>query len=83
VDVLGLREPQADLAGLEGAVAAVAARFGVVGSDTSAALAALVVARSAARSDRDFARADGIRDALGEVGVVLEDGPDGTTWHRR
>jgi cysteinyl-tRNA synthetase len=83
VDVLGLREPQADLAGLEGAVAAVAARFGVVGSDTSAALADLVVARSAARSDRDFARADGIRDALGEVGVVLEDGPDGTTWHRR
>jgi cysteinyl-tRNA synthetase len=45
-------------------------------------IAALINARQAARGMRDFARADAIRDHLLEVGVVLEDGPSGTTWRR-
>jgi cysteinyl-tRNA synthetase len=40
----------------------------------------LIQERSAARAARDWAQADAIRDQLQERGVVLEDGPKGTTW---
>jgi cysteinyl-tRNA synthetase len=40
----------------------------------------LIEERTKARADKDWARADAIRDRLQEMGVVLEDGPDGTTW---
>jgi len=41
---------------------------------------AMIVARREARANRDFARADQIRDELAAKGVQLLDGPDGTTW---
>jgi cysteinyl-tRNA synthetase len=44
------------------------------------AIEALVVERARARSARDFGRADAIREELASHGVVLTDGPDGTTW---
>jgi cysteinyl-tRNA synthetase len=43
---------------------------------------ALVAAREAARRDRDWAKADEIRDALAARGVRLEDTPSGTVWSR-
>ena len=43
----------------------------------------LVEQRDAARAKRDFAEADAIRDRLLEMGVVLEDTPHGTVWHRK
>jgi cysteinyl-tRNA synthetase len=78
------------------AVGAVHAMAGVLGVDpttwsterggdrTREALAALVERlieeRAAARSSRDWAAADRVRDTLTAAGVVLEDGADGTRW---
>ena len=36
--------------------------------------------RIEARSRKDWARADAIRDRLKDMGILLEDGPQGTTW---
>jgi len=36
--------------------------------------------RAEARKNKNFATADGIRKGLAEIGVVLEDRPDGTSW---
>jgi cysteinyl-tRNA synthetase len=45
-------------------------------------VADLVARRDAARRARDFAEADRIRSELAGRGVILEDTPAGTIWHR-
>ena len=41
-----------------------------------------IAARQAARKAKDFKESDRIRDDLKAKGVLLEDGPKGTTWKR-
>ena len=43
---------------------------------------ALIEERLQARKAKDFARADAIRDQLATEGIILEDGPGGTTWRK-
>jgi cysteinyl-tRNA synthetase len=50
--------------------------------DGDARIDALIGERDAAKKARDFATADRIRDELKAEGVLLEDGPGGTTWRR-
>lgn len=42
----------------------------------------LIAERQAARKNRDFARADEIRDLLTEKGIILEDTREGVRWKR-
>ncbi|WP_022868642.1 cysteine--tRNA ligase [Schaalia vaccimaxillae] len=41
----------------------------------------LLAERAAARADKDWARADELRDRLAGAGIIVEDGRDGATWH--
>ena len=47
------------------------------------AIDVLIMARKQARADRNFAKADEIRDQLNKADIILEDNADGTTWRRR
>jgi len=73
-DVLGLLpssdEIMAGLAHADSARAEVAERVD-----------SLLAEREVARKSSDWERADEIRDELVSIGVVVEDGPNGTTWH--
>lgn len=44
---------------------------------------ALIAARTEARKNKDFARADAIRDELLEKGIILKDTRAGVTWERK
>ena len=58
--------------------------FGATGSGdglVAPLVAELLNLRTQARDRKDFATADAIRTRLSEVGVVVEDSPDGPRWH--
>ncbi len=71
--VLGLLQRPADVF-LKGTAAE--------GGLDEAGIEAMIAARLAARQGKNFAESDRIRDALKAAGIVLEDGPGGTTWRR-
>ena len=55
---------------------------GDTNSDETAEIDALVAERTAARAEKNWARADEIRDILAAKGIVIEDGADGVRWKR-
>ncbi|MGM0629908.1 MAG: cysteine--tRNA ligase [Pseudomonadota bacterium] len=50
--------------------------------DDVAKIEALIAKRNQARADKDWAAADEARDELTNMGIVLEDGAEGTRWRR-
>ena len=72
--VLGLLEQDAEVFLQSGAQA----------DDSEVAeIESLIQQRLDARKAKDWAAADAARDCLNEMGIVLEDGPQGTTWRRK
>lgn len=49
---------------------------------TDEMIAQLIEERKTARTEKNFARSDEIRDLLGEQGIELLDSSEGTTWRR-
>ncbi|ADZ41699.1 TPA: cysteine--tRNA ligase [Yersinia enterocolitica] len=72
--VLGLLEQDPELFLQSGAQA---------DGDEVAKIEALIKQRNDARTSKDWALADSARDQLNELGIVLEDGPQGTVWRRK
>ena len=85
IGVLGVRVEEAeDLSEIAGAVATLATELGVkAAAEPQETLDRLLERRSVARAERDFATSDRIRDELAALGISIEDGPDGSKWHRR
>lgn len=50
--------------------------------DGAAEIEALIAERTEARKSKNWARADEIRNQLTEMGIVLEDTPQGVKWHK-
>jgi len=68
---------------VEGVAANGEAGVGAAKGRSDAEIQQLIEARSGARKNKNFAESDRIRDQLLAAGIVLEDGPGGTTWRRR
>jgi cysteinyl-tRNA synthetase len=84
--LLGIFEAPVEAeAGLDEAMlAALRTILGDLGADASgdadAMVRRLIDLRAAARKEKNFQRADEIRNRLNEASIVLEDRPGGTTW---
>jgi len=52
------------------------------GEIAAAEIEALIAARNQARSERNYAESDRIRDLLAAQGVILKDSREGTSWYR-
>ena len=58
-------------------------RGGLPAGWTTEKIETMIEARAAAKKVRNFAESDRIRDELLAAGIVLQDGPSGTTWRHR
>ena len=52
------------------------------GTLSAAAVEDLIARRLKARTEKNWAEADRIRDELDAAGIILEDGAEGTRWRR-
>jgi len=78
-DVLGAAFAMDSILGL-GLEAAVPAKEEAVDPALAARVEGLIAERASAKKAKDFARADALRAELQALGVVIADGPAGTTW---
>ncbi len=76
MSLLALDEAVQGLDAVADGARTVAERFGATDLD------ALLQRRDVARADGDFDLSDQIREALAGVGILVEDTPDGSRWHR-
>ena len=53
-----------------------------ISSDEASFIEGKIAERQAARKEKDFAKADTIRDELTAMGIVLEDTKEGVKWHK-
>jgi cysteinyl-tRNA synthetase len=88
-DAQTLERRRSNAIGLADEIAASGALLGLsndhqswFGTTHDAEIEARIGERAAAKKNRDFAAADRIRDELKADGIILEDGPSGTTWRR-
>ena len=51
--------------------------------DETALIEELIKVRNEARKAKDWAKADEARNKLTQMGIVIEDGANGTTWRRK
>ncbi|MDV7103892.1 cysteine--tRNA ligase [Vibrio sp. TH_r3] len=51
-------------------------------NDEVSEIEALIKLRNDSRASKDWANADLARNKLTEMGIILEDGPEGTTWRK-
>jgi len=80
--VLGLAESRKGVDDLSAGLVMLAEEFGAEPGTAGETIEALIAHRTAARAGKDWATADGIRHRLADMGIMLEDGADGTSWHR-
>ena len=58
--------------------------YGQVGDDIDlVAIDQLIAERQRARAEKDFARADEIRDILADKGIIIEDSAEGVKWRKQ
>ena len=78
MDVLGIAVAEEAGSAYPVEVVALAAEIaGYAGTDPAEAVEALLAARTAARKEKNWAVADGVRDGLKALGLVVEDTPQG------
>jgi cysteinyl-tRNA synthetase len=81
--VLGIHTDAQTLDGLSEPLAELASAYGVAAGSPQELVEGLLEARRGARVNGDYARSDGIRQALAELGLMVEDTADGSRWIRR
>jgi len=80
--ILGLEERKQDIEGKKDALSAFVEELKIKEKPSSAedALQLLIAERENARKSKDYQKSDMIRKRLKEIGIIIEDKPEGTRW---
>lgn len=81
-EVMGLVVEGQSLDDISDGIAALADSLNLGADSPEATIEAIIALRASARTNKQWAVADQIRDGFGELGIVVEDSADGVRWHR-